>query len=86
MSYKGSVVLDFFAGSAVTTRVAIELGRHSISTDTEAVISEYLASHLSKWKVGDVPESPLPYKLLGADEFDKHPIFGIPAEVPQAAE
>src|SRR5208337_1515879 len=43
MSYEGAVVLDFFAGSAVTSRVAIELGRHSISIDREPIITDYLA-------------------------------------------
>jgi DNA modification methylase len=33
LSYPGSVVLDFFAGSGVTTHVAIEERRHSISGD-----------------------------------------------------
>jgi site-specific DNA-methyltransferase (adenine-specific) len=38
LSFEGSVVLDFFAGSAVTSRVAIEHGRHSISSDTDTGI------------------------------------------------
>src|SRR6185312_12095308 len=33
LSYPGSTVLDFFAGSGVTSRVAIETRRHSISSD-----------------------------------------------------
>lgn len=33
LSYPGSTVLDFFAGSCVTTRVAIEEARHSICGD-----------------------------------------------------
>src|SRR5215472_8714619 len=33
LSYPGSTVLDFFAGSGVSARVAIENERHSISTD-----------------------------------------------------
>lgn len=87
MSYEGSIVLDFFAGSAVTTRVAIELGRHSISTDTDSIVNEYLSAHLSNWKIGDILKPHLPYKLLGEDEFEDHPIFdGHRAKVPEAAE
>src|SRR6185312_1753433 len=33
LSFPGSTVLDFFAGSGVTSRVAIETRRHSISSD-----------------------------------------------------
>jgi site-specific DNA-methyltransferase (adenine-specific) len=42
LSYPGSLVLDFFAGSCVTTRVAIEEGRHSISGDADGQIFKYL--------------------------------------------
>jgi site-specific DNA-methyltransferase (adenine-specific) len=86
MSYEGSVVLDFFAGSAVTTRVAMELGRHSISTDKDPAISDYLAKHLSNWTVDDILKPTLPYKLLSAREFTLHPVFGEPTVALQAAE
>ncbi len=76
MSYEGSVVLDFFAGSAVTTRVAIDLGRHSISTDKEPIIDEYFAKHLANWARGDMLKLRLPYKMLAADDFTNHPVFG----------
>ena len=46
LSYPGSTVLDFFAGSAVTTRVAIEQGRHSISADRDPQLRTYLAAQL----------------------------------------
>ena len=46
MSYPGSVVLDFFAGSGVTTRVAVELGRHSIAGDKDETLRDYLAAQL----------------------------------------
>ena len=35
LSYPGSVVLDFFGGSGVTARVAIEEGRHSVVSDID---------------------------------------------------
>jgi site-specific DNA-methyltransferase (adenine-specific) len=36
LSYPGAVVLDLFAGSGSTTRVAIEEGRHSIAAECDA--------------------------------------------------
>ncbi len=75
MSYEGSVVLDFFAGSAVTTRVAIELGRHSISIDKEPIITDYFAKHMANWVTDDMLKPRLPHVVLGADQFMAHPIF-----------
>jgi site-specific DNA-methyltransferase (adenine-specific) len=46
LSYPGSVVLDFFAGSGITTRVAIEEGRHSIASDIDPALPGYLKKHL----------------------------------------
>jgi site-specific DNA-methyltransferase (adenine-specific) len=48
MSYPGSVVLDFFAGSCSTMRVAIEEGRHSISGDNDEKIFKYLDKQLAR--------------------------------------
>jgi site-specific DNA-methyltransferase (adenine-specific) len=76
MSYEGSVVLDFFGGSAVTTRVAIELGRHSISTDKEPIILDYFAKHMHNWKSEDILAPRIPHTILEADQFMKHPVFG----------
>lgn len=86
MSYEGSIVLDFFAGSAVTTRVAIELGRHSISTDKEPIIHEYFAKHMANWTSEDILKPRIPHKLLAADDFINHPAFGEQVAVPVAAE
>ncbi len=47
LSYPGSTVLDFFAGSGVTTRVAIEEARNSIACDFEGVFLEYLAKQVA---------------------------------------
>lgn len=46
LSYPGSTVLDFFGGSGVTTRVAIQEGRNSICTDADPVFREYMAKQL----------------------------------------
>lgn len=86
MSYEGSVVLDFFAGSAVTTRVAIELGRHSISIDKEPIITDYFAKHMANWATEDALKPRLPHVVLGADQFMTHPIFRGPALALTAAE
>ena len=46
LSYPGSIVLDFFAGSGTTGRVCIEEGRNSILVDNDPKLNEYLQSHL----------------------------------------
>ncbi len=48
LSYPGSVVLDFFAGSGVTTRVAIEEGRHSIAGDIDLQMPELVGRQVSR--------------------------------------
>ncbi len=48
LSYPGSLVLDFFAGSGTTGRVCIEEGRNSIMVDNDPSLNEYLQAHLSK--------------------------------------
>jgi site-specific DNA-methyltransferase (adenine-specific) len=48
LSYPGSIVLDFFAGSGVTTRVAIEEGRHSICGDNSRQLHTHLKKHLEQ--------------------------------------
>ena len=46
LSYEGSIVLDFFAGSGTTGRVCIEENRHSIMVDSDAKIKEYFNAHM----------------------------------------
>lgn len=41
LSYPGSTVVDFFGGSGITTRVAIEESRHSICGDTDPMFPQY---------------------------------------------
>ena len=48
LSYPGSTVLDFFAGSGTTGRVAIEEARNSILVDTDSKLYEYFDAHLSQ--------------------------------------
>ena len=47
LSYPGSTVVDFFAGSGITTRVAIEEGRNSICCDAEETFKKYLEQQVS---------------------------------------
>ena len=72
LSYPGSVVLDFFAGSGVTTRVAIEEGRHSISCDAEPVLHDYLRKQLAMMNAarGRVPDFEVSDSLS-----ESHPVF-----------
>jgi site-specific DNA-methyltransferase (adenine-specific) len=76
LSFGGSTILDFFAGSGVVTRVAIEDGRHSISSDVDPELHTYLSRHIENMDV-DQPllDSHLRYKLLSATETNNHPIF-----------
>lgn len=71
MSYPGSTVLDFFAGSGVTTRVAIELGRNSIASDADKAFIGYLNSHIeqiSKDEAAHIKD----YSIIADDEWHLH--------------
>ena len=46
LSYEGSIVLDFFAGSGTTGRVCIEENRHSIMIDADSSLLTYFKKHL----------------------------------------
>lgn len=46
LSYPGSTVLDFFAGSGTVGRVCIKEGRHCIMCDSDPVSIEYFSKHL----------------------------------------
>ena len=48
LSFPGSTVLDFFAGSGTTGRVCIEEGRNSILVDNSSKLNEYLQAHISQ--------------------------------------
>ena len=76
LSYEGSVVIDFFAGSAVTTRVAMELGRHSVSSDVDADILSYFAKHMDNWRQPQLVDCRIPYRVLEQDALRSHPVFG----------
>lgn len=48
LSYEGSVVLDFFAGSGTAGIVCMQEKRHSILVDSDPKIKTYLSEHIKK--------------------------------------
>lgn len=50
LSYPGSLVLDFFAGSGTTGRACIEESRHCIMGDKDVQSKEFFEKHLQKIK------------------------------------
>lgn len=68
LSYPGSTVLDFFAGSGVTARVAIEERRDSISNDNSPTLQTYLERQLS-----DLDQNTHPADYLITDDLRAHP-------------
>lgn len=76
LSYPGSLVLDFFAGSCVTTRVAIEEARHSISSDVDPKTPEYLEVQLKNMEAGEASlwTNRPPHRFV--DSLEKHLLFG----------
>lgn len=66
LSWPGSVVLDFFAGSGTTGRVCIEEGRHSILVDSDPKLKAYFNSHLKNIHAKAVK----PYELYTDESID----------------
>lgn len=54
LSYPGSTVVDFFGGSGITTRVAIEERRHSICCDTDPSFPRYLDRQIENMSQGEL--------------------------------
>ncbi len=50
LSFEGSIVLDFFAGSGTTGRVCIEERRHSLLVDSDKKLYGYLDKHIKQIK------------------------------------
>lgn len=46
LSFEGSIVLDFFAGSGTTGRVCIEERRHSLLVDSDNKLCDYFDKHI----------------------------------------
>jgi len=77
LSYPGSVVLDFFAGSGSTTRVAIEEGRHSIAADNDEALRRFLNAQVKKMNAatGHLFEGRTRYRFVSDLQFLTHPVF-----------
>jgi DNA modification methylase len=73
LSFPESTVLDFFAGSGVTSRVAIETRRHSISSDVDDAFPGYFKRHLDQIAEGDVPCADR--VLIETGDWSEHPVF-----------
>lgn len=55
LSYPGSVVLDFFAGSGTVGRVCISEGRHCLMCDSDTATIEFFKKHLEQMKNNKEP-------------------------------
>ena len=76
LSYPGSVVLDFFAGSGITTRVAIEERRHSIAADADPECRSYLEKHLAMMQREKTDLFPTAIEFELSEELrSTHPVF-----------
>jgi site-specific DNA-methyltransferase (adenine-specific) len=73
LSYPESTVLDFFAGSGVTSRVAIETRRHSISSDVDEMFRTYFRRHLDQ--IGAGGPRPGDHLLIEDHDWSGHPVF-----------
>lgn len=78
LSYPGSLVLDFFAGSGTTGRVCIEEQRHSMLVDSSNTLLRYFEAHI---KQAESKRFLPPYKIftnIGIEEMFKE--MGINSE------
>lgn len=79
LSYEGSTILDFFAGSGITTRVAIEENRHSISSDSDPILNTYLEKQISLMKGNEDMFSKISEYKITNSLSQEHPVFnGLP--------
>ena len=67
LSYEGSLVMDFFAGSGTTGRVCIEENRHSIMVDSDNSLKRYFEMHRKKMS----GTSFKPYEICENIEIEK---------------
>ncbi len=68
LSYPGSIVLDFFAGSGTTGRVCVEEERNSILVDNDPKLNKYLQLHLKNID-GDMFIKP--YSIIHNEDMGK---------------
>ena len=73
LSFPGSIVLDFFAGSGVTTRVAIDEKRHSIAVDSSPTLYEYLGQQLADINHTAPLDKDYNFEIL--NDIELHPVY-----------
>ena len=83
LSFPGSTVLDFFAGSGVSARVAIENGRHSISADADQAFRAYLGCQLDRLAADGADKTA--FVLIEGNDWSRHPAFRSTAATAEAA-
>jgi len=64
LSYRGSVVLDFFAGSGVTAAVCIEEKRHSISGDASDNFMNYFDQSIANLDTPTLFEAQMDHEVI----------------------
>lgn len=69
LSYPGAIVLDFFAGSGVTTRVAIQEGRNSICTDSDPAFRMYLRRQMELLRADGLLDLARNYEVIEGIEM-----------------
>ena len=74
MSYPGSTVVDFFGGSGITTRVAMEEGRHSVCCDMDELFPHYVLEQMKKIQTSDLID-PMPEFEVNKHLDDPYPVF-----------
>lgn len=67
LSYPGSIVLDFFAGSGTTGRVCIAEGRHCIMCDSDPASIDYFNKHIDLMK--DLGQDTTYIEIKNIDDF-----------------
>ena len=73
LSYPGSTIMDFFGGSGITTRVAIEESRHSICGDIDPDFPQFTGRQIRNMTPMDM-FSDTRYKVEQSLSFE-HPVF-----------
>lgn len=86
LSYPGSTVLDFFAGSGVTARIAIQEGRNSISADADPVLREYMAKQIEFLRADGLLNTARQYEVIEGIENLKQAYAGLADPLATAAE
>ena len=71
LSYPNSTVVDFFGGSGITTRVAIEEGRHSICGDISDLFGDYVSRQIDQIE----PQVFKPKYFIRNNFTKRHPIY-----------